>query len=301
MQTKKVLLIGSGTMGYQIALQFAMHGIDVNLYDINEEALKTAEKNIENLLDELTESGYYTGGREEALKRIAYFTDKHEAGKDVDLVNESIVEDPEIKGKVFHDFHEICPAHTIFTTNTGYLLPSQIAPLTGRPEKFLALHFGNPVWLENLTDVMPHPGTDKEAVKEAFELVKSIRQIPLIIKKEFSGYITNHIMKAYMQASIELLIKGIASYQDIDRAWLTANGPKPPFALMDLMGLDLMYYVAKRDADAGKEESKPWAEYLYDNFISKGKHGVKNGEGFYKYPNPEWKTPGFASDVEFPD
>jgi 3-hydroxybutyryl-CoA dehydrogenase len=108
-------------------------------------------------------------------------------------------------------------------------------------------------------------------------------------------------MKAYMQASIELLIKGIASYQDIDRAWLTANGPKPPFALMDLMGLDLMYYVAKRDADAGKEESKPWAEYLYDNFISKGKHGVKNGEGFYKYPNPEWKTPGFASDVEFPD
>ncbi len=294
MDIRKVLIIGCGTMGYQIALQFAMHGFEVNLYDIKEDALKSAMANIENLLDSLIENGYCKLPKDNVMELITPTTDKAEAAKGVDLINESILEDPVIKGRVFKEFNDLCPPHTIFTTNTSSLVASQIADYTGRPEKFLCYHFGNPVWLENLADIMPHQGTDPKVVEAVCELSRKIRQIPLKIMKEQSGYLTNVIMWAYVKAASDLLLNGVASHQDIDRACMVAKiGHTPPFALLDLMSLDTSYYVLKKFAENGNEGAGIFADYLNKNYVSKGKLGKKSGEGFYKYPNPEFEQEGF--------
>lgn len=294
MDIKKILIIGCGTMGYQIALQFAMHGFGVNLYDIKEDALKDAMKNIESMLDSLIESGYCKLPKDKVMGLITPTTDKAVAAKDVDLINESILEDPVIKGKVFSEFNALCPPHTIFTTNTSSLIASEIAGYTGRPEKFLCYHFGNPVWLENLADVMPHKDTDPEVVETVCELSRKIRQVPLKIMKEQSGYLTNCIMWAYVKAASDLLLNGVASHQDIDRACMVAKvGHVPPFALLDLMSLDTSYYVLKKFAEKGNEGAGIFADYLYENYVNKGKLGKKSGEGFYKYPNPEFEQEGF--------
>jgi len=295
MNINKVLIIGSGTMGYQIALQFAMHGFQVNLYDIKEEALDKAMENIRELAGQLEKNGYLKTAKEAVLNRIVPTTDKAKAAKDVDFLNESILENAEIKGKLFGEFNLLCPPHAIFTSNTSQLVPSMFAEATGRPERFLAMHFGNPVWKEYQVDVMPHPGTDPEVTQTVMELSRKIWQMPILFKKEFGGYIHNHLMKAYMKAAMEIVLNGVADYKDVDRVWLLNEGSTPPFARMDFMSLDTSYQSAKVAAElTGDEFATKFAAYLYDNFVSRGKLGMKSGEGFYRYPDPEYQQPGFV-------
>lgn len=294
MDIKKVLIIGSGTMGLQIALQFAIHGFEVSLYDQKAEALEKAVGNIAVLLDRLRENGYVKEEKDQVLARISTTTDKKKAARNVDFVNESILEDPDVKGKVFAEFNGLCPEHAIFTSNTSQLFPSAFADKTGRPEKFLALHFGNPVWKEYQADVMPHPGTNPEVVDVTVELCRKIRQFPIVLEKEFPGYIHNHLMKSYMRAAFEIVVNGVADYRDVDRVWLIAEGSMPPFARLDFMSVDTSYQSAKVAAEQDDDPfAAKFAQYLFDNFVSKGKLGVKSGEGFYKYPNPEYEQEGF--------
>lgn len=295
MSINKVLIIGSGTMGYQIALQFAMHGLEVNLYDIKEEALKKAMDNIGGLAEKLVQNGYLKEDKQTVLKRITPTTEKNVAVKDIDLINESILEDPEVKGKLFAEFDKLCPQHVIFTSNTSQLIPAMFAEKTGRPDRFLAWHFGNPVWKEYQVDVMPHSGTDPKVTQAVIELSRKIWQMPILFKKEFSGYIHNHLMKAYMKAAMEIVLNGVADYKDVDRVWILNEGSMPPFARMDHMSLDTSYQSAKVAAEmTGDEFATKFAAYLYDNFVSKGKMGMKSGEGFYKYPHPEFEQEGFV-------
>jgi 3-hydroxybutyryl-CoA dehydrogenase len=294
MDIKTVLIVGSGTMGLQIALQFAIHGFEVHLYDVSQEALDTAMDNIDALLDRLLASGYVQEDKDIVLKRIAATTDIEQAARDVDFVNESIIEDPDVKGKVFAQLNELCPQRAIFTSNTSQLIPSAFADKTGRPDRFLAFHFGNPVWEQYQVDVMPHPETDPEAVQVTVDLCPKIRQFPIVFQKEFPGFIHNHLMKAYMKAAFEIVVDGVADYKDIDRVWLISEGSMPPFAKLDFMSIDTSYQSAKVAAEQDKDPfAIKFAQYLHDNFISKGKLGVKTGEGFYKYPNPEYEQEGF--------
>jgi len=160
----RIFIIGSGTMGQQIGLQCAMHAYDVILYDIAPEALQTASAQIKTYAAGLVSQNRLTQSEAEAaLARIRFSSNLQDASG-ADLVSESVPEDPALKAKVFAQFNQICPPHTIFTTNTSTLIPSMFAEATGRPGQFAALHFHSFVWDSNVVDIMPHPGTSPETV-----------------------------------------------------------------------------------------------------------------------------------------
>jgi 3-hydroxybutyryl-CoA dehydrogenase len=289
----RVLIIGIGTMGAQIALQFAMHGFSVRQFNAKSSSLQRAMLDITALLDLLIANGYCTEKRETVLGRISTYTDEREAARNVDLVSESVPDEPKLKGDLFFRFHSLCPAHTLFLSNTSHLVPSMFAERSGRPKNLLAFHFGNPVWKERVLDVMPHSGTDPEAVDIACEVARRIDLVPIVYPKEHSGYIMNHMEREYLKVAFEIVSLGVATYKDVDRAWLLTHGSTPPFALIDLMGIDHSYNVALRAAEAGDSGARIVADYLNEHFISKGKFGRKSGEGFYRYPNPEFAQPKF--------
>lgn len=178
---RHVFVVGAGTMGQQIALQCAMHGCDVTLYDLSPDALQTARARIQDHAAQLVSRQRLTEvASRQALSRIRHTT-QSEAAADADLLSESVPEDPELKGRVFARFHAICPPRTIFTTDTSTLLPSMFAAATGRPAQFAAFHFHTYVWDANLVDVMPHSGTSPEVVQLLCDFARRIGQVPLVL------------------------------------------------------------------------------------------------------------------------
>jgi len=181
---KNVLIVGGGTMGQQIGFQCAAHGYTVTIYDVAREALESAPRRLEEYAGQLVGAGHLSQeAARTALGKIAFSMDARQAAVEVDLLNESVPEDPVLKGKVFAQFNQLCPARTIFTTNTSLLVPSLIAGATGRPDRFAALHFHQPVWVSNVADVMPHPGTSPQVVTLLRDFARSINQIPLVLNK----------------------------------------------------------------------------------------------------------------------
>lgn len=294
---RKVLVLGAGTMGQQIALQCAMHGYDVHLYDVDEAALEAAEKRISQFAAHLVVSGKLSREEsDEALERIASFTDAAEAAEGVDLVSESIPEEPELKGQVFAQFDGLCAPDTLFTTNTSTLAPSEFAEATGRPERFAALHFHPPVWHANIVDVMPHPGTAAQTMERLEAFARSIGQIPLVLDKESPGYIFNAMLQQIIDAALRLAADGVAPLEDIDRAWMgIMKMPVGPFAMMDQIGLDLVLHITRRNL--GPMAKFPDAQNLLgflEDYVDRGHLGVKSGRGFYEYPNAAYKQAGFV-------
>ena len=293
---KKVLIIGGGTMGRQIALHFAMHGCKVVIYDVQDEFLNKALAGIQKI------AGRYirlkqvsTEESEAAISRIKTTTIPEEAAADIDLVSESVPEDPILKGKVFSLFHGLCPPRTIFTTNTSTLLPSMFAEDTGRPEKFLALHFHD-LRTNNVVDIMPHPGTDEETIHVVQGFAKRMGLIDILLKKENSGYVFNAMFAAFLGSAQTLAANDIASIEDIDRAWMgVMNMPIGPFGIMDSVGIATAWmvtaYWAKQTGDAQSQKN---ADFL-KQFVDRGELGQKTGKGFYQYPGPSFTKPGFVA------
>lgn len=292
-QTEKILIVGIGTMGSQIALQFAMHGFPVRLFNEKKSSLDRSMKEIEGRLDILIRNGYCTETKKTVLRRISLHTDPKNAARDADYLSESVPDIPEIKAQVLSQFNEVCPKKTVFLSNTSHLVPSQYAEGCGRPDRVLAFHFGNPVWKEREVDVMAHPGTAPGIVARACTLARKVDLVPIVLLKEHSGFIMNHIQREYLMVAFGLVAEGIARYKDIDRAWMIAHGSTPPFALMDIMSLDTSYGVAMHAAKNGDARANVIARYLKEHFISKGKLGCKTGEGFYTYPDPEYLREDF--------
>jgi 3-hydroxybutyryl-CoA dehydrogenase len=199
-----ILVIGSGTMGQQIGLQSAISGYEVILYDIAAEALQTAETQIKAYAALLVGQNRLTQEEaESALACIQYTANPDDAAR-ADLVSESVPEDPALKAKVFAQFNEICPPHTIFTTNSSTLIPSMYADATGRPALFAALHFHTYVWDSNVVDIMPHPGTAPETVKVLHAFARRIGQIPILLQKENHQYVFNAMLGAWNTAALKL-------------------------------------------------------------------------------------------------
>ena len=160
---RRVLVVGSGTMGLQIGLQCATHGYDVAMYDLEPAALDAGARRMRASAEELVAAGRIgSATRDQALGRVTWTSDPAAAAAEADILSESVPEDPNLKGRVLGQFDALCPSRTIFTTNTSTLLPSTFAAATGRPDRFAALHFHGPVWQSNVVDVMPLPGTARE-------------------------------------------------------------------------------------------------------------------------------------------
>ncbi|MBS4174354.1 3-hydroxyacyl-CoA dehydrogenase [Bacillus sp. FJAT-49736] len=299
MNYKNITVAGSGVLGSQIAYQTAFKGFNVCVYDINDEALNRAKDRITTLKDRYQED---LGASEEevnaAFNRISFYCDLAKATADADLVIEAIPEVVKIKIDFYKQLGKVAPEKTIFASNSSTLLPSQFAEATGRPEKFLALHFANEIWKNNTAEIMKHPGTDKKVFEEVIEFAKAIGMVALPLHKEQPGYILNSLLVPLLDAAQMLLLKEVADPETIDKTWMVATGaPMGPFAILDVVGITTAYNITLAKAEAtGDAEYKKLADLLKSEYIDKGKLGRGTGEGFYKYPNPTFMDPNFLEN-----
>ncbi|MFM8912266.1 MAG: 3-hydroxyacyl-CoA dehydrogenase [Flammeovirgaceae bacterium] len=287
MQIKRILVLGAGALGSRVALQAAISKFEVNVYDLNENALSKSRQLMEKVYRHLVKQNRANEQDQASVFERLHFTiDAAAAIEDVDLVNESVTEDLNIKLKVWQQFGAIARSKTIFTTNTSYLLPSQLADASGRPEKFCAFHFHD-VFHARVVDIMPHTHTDPELIPLLFDLGKVLNQVPVLVRKESPGYIFNFMLMALIGAAGKLKTGEVGSIEDIDRSWMVNfNQPIGPFGILDNIGLDTAWHVTKDRPDAA---SHAFAALL-KSYIDQGKLGEKTGEGFYQYPHPAYKT-----------
>ncbi|CAI9684289.1 3-hydroxyacyl-CoA dehydrogenase [Elizabethkingia anophelis] len=296
MNFKNITVAGSGVLGYQIAFQTAFHGFHVTVYDINDEVLEKAKTKFSILSEAYkTDLGATPEQLDAAFKNLKYTADLAEAVKDADLLIEAVPESPEIKIDFYEKLRSVAPEKTIFATNSSTMLPSQFAESTGRPEKFLALHFANEIWKHNTAEIMGHPGTDKNVFNDIVAFSKAIGMVALPLQKEQPGYIVNSLLVPLLSAATNLLVNEVADPETIDKTWMVATGaPTGPFGILDIVGITTAYNINKMTADATNDPLKiKTVEYLKTNFIDKNKLGVSTGEGFYTYPNPAYKKDDF--------
>jgi 3-hydroxybutyryl-CoA dehydrogenase len=293
---RRVLLIGSGTMGLQIGLQAATHGLEVTLYETDPAARETAPGRLRGYGEQQRAGGLLdTDALERSLARVTVSADPAAAGDGADLLIECVPEDPELKGRVLAQFNLLCPPRTVFATNTSTLLPSMYADATGRPDRFAALHFHIPVWSSNVVDVMPHPGTSAETTELLIAFARRLGQIPIRMRRESMGYVFNAIYTAMNRAAITLVANDVTSVEDVDRAWMAImKTPFGPFGALDDVGVDTAWQITEYWAGVtGDVQLRVNADFLRA-YIDRGCTGVKSGEGFYRYPHPAYAEPGFV-------
>ncbi|MFJ7664211.1 3-hydroxyacyl-CoA dehydrogenase [Lysinibacillus sp. NPDC097162] len=296
MNYQNITVAGSGVLGSQIAYQSAFKGFNVTVYDINDEALKNAQDRITKLKPLYQHDlGATQEEVDAAYARLSFKSDLEEAVANADLVIEAIPEVVKIKTEFYTNLGKVAPAKTIFATNSSTLLPSQFAEATGRPEKFLALHFANTIWVNNTAEIMKHPGTDMKVFDEVVEFARAIGMVPLTLYKEQPGYILNSLLVPFLDAAEMLLVKEVSDPETIDKTWMIGTGaPLGPFAILDVVGINTAHNIVEAKAAAtGDENMKKLSNLLKTEYIDKGKLGRATGEGFYKYPNPSFSKPDF--------
>ena len=278
---KNITVLGTGVLGSQIAFQTAFRGFEVVAWDIDEAALNAAELRFRALVARYVHDGVAGGTAEEAMNRIHYSTDLTEAVKDADLVIEAVPEALQIKLDTYTKLSEVAPAKTIFATNSSTLLPSKLMDATGRPDRFLALHFANEIWKFNIAEVMGTPKTDPAVYDTVVEFAGDIGMVPIEIKKEKAGYVLNSLLVPLLNAAADLLVDGIADPETVDKTWRIATGsPSGPFQIYDVIGLMTPYHIALANPNP---KSQAFAKLLKEQYIDQGKLGVATGEGFYSY------------------
>lgn len=290
MKIKRVCILGAGTLGTRIALQAALSGYQVSIFDIYPKALENSKKLMQKIVKQLADnSGLEDIAGMHAIAGITFTDNTNVAVREADLINESVTEDVEIKNSVWEQFGQIAPEKTIFTTNTSYLLPSMFAEISGRPERFCALHFHD-VFYSKVVDIMPHPGTDPSLIPILMEFGRSLEQVPVLVKKENPGYIFNTMLLSFIGAAGKLLTGEVGSVEDIDKSWMVNfHMPMGPFGILDSIGLDTAWHVTHTLPD---KASQAFAALL-KQYVDAGKLGEKSGEGFYKYPNPAYRHEDF--------
>ena len=311
MSIKKVVVAGGGVLGSQIALQTAYCGFDVTIWLRSEGSIERAKPKLErfkNIYIETLEamktdpSEYCRGvaaktdlseGELDELKQkaqdaydsLTLTTSYEEAAKDADLIIEAIAENPEQKIAFYTELAKYMEEKTILVTNSSTLLPSMFAEHTGRPEKYLSLHFANTIWKNNTAEVMGHPGTEQEYYDEVVKFAEDINMIPLQLKKEQPGYILNSLLVPFLSAAEALLANDDADHETIDKTWILATGARAgPFHILDIVGLTTAYNIIIMNPEAQDPETTPGkiAKMLKEK-IDAGETGINAGKGFYEY------------------
>ncbi|MGV8852271.1 MAG: 3-hydroxyacyl-CoA dehydrogenase [Rhodoglobus sp.] len=280
---KSVTVLGTGVLGSQIAFQTAFSGFTVVAYDINDEVVEKARSRFAGLADTYVEdkvAGSEGGKAQEALGRVRFSSDLADAVKDADLVIEAIPEILDLKKSTYSELGKLAPEHTIFATNSSTLLPSDMKDSTGRPAKFLALHFANQIWKFNTAEVMGTSDTDPAVFDTVVDFASEIGMVPIPIHKEKAGYVLNSLLVPFLNAAAELAADGYAEPADVDNTWRIATGaPMGPFQIFDVIGLITPYNVMSH----GDDKTKKFAEWMKAEYIDKGYLGVASGRGFYTY------------------
>jgi 3-hydroxybutyryl-CoA dehydrogenase len=281
-EIRKVGVLGGGLMGSGIAQVSAMAGFDTVVREVSDAIGAKSKAGIEKVLAKGIERGKVTAEqRDSALGKLSFTTDLAQLAS-CDIVIEAVVEDLEMKNAMWKDLNEVCPADTIFASNTSSLTIAAMAAACGRPEKMLGLHFFNPVPLMKLVEVVRTITTSDETVETAFAFAKKLGKEP-VRAKDNSGFIVNLLLIPYMLDAIRALENNVATIEDIDKAMqLGAGYPMGPFTLLDFVGLDTSYKIAEIMFDEYRE--KRFAPPpLLKRMVIAGMYGRKSGKGFYDY------------------
>jgi len=284
-----VTVVGAGLMGSGIAQVAAQTGHNVTLVELDSSLIDKAKKSIEKNLERVARKQFKDDKAKisafvsESLARINGSTDVKETVKNTDLVIEAIVENLEVKQKFFSSIDGVAKASTIFASNTSSIPITEIAKSTNRRDRFLGLHFFNPVPVMKLLEVIRTADTSDETFKIAMEFGKNLGKT-CVTCKDTPGFIVNRLLVPYMSEAIRMLERGDASAEDIDIAMkLGAGYPMGPFELSDYVGLDTSKSVRETYARYYPDNPLFKPIPLADKLVAEGKLGMKTGEGFYKY------------------
>ncbi|RJR23184.1 MAG: 3-hydroxyacyl-CoA dehydrogenase family protein [Desulfobacteraceae bacterium] len=284
MEIKKIGVVGAGTMGNGIAQTAAQIGCQVVMRDVEDRFVEKGISSIEKFLSKSVEKGKLEAKEKDAiLGRITGTTDMGKLA-DVDFVIEAVLEDIELKKKVFKQLDEICRPDVILASNTSSMSLTEIATATKRQDKVCGMHFFNPVPIMKLVEVIKGFYTSDETIATTTALAKKMGKITVEVKKDSPGFIVNRIMIPHMLEAIKIAEEGVATIQDIDLAVKNGlNYPMGPFELMDLTGIDICYYVAEYFYKELNKESKWVSPVLLKNMIRAGRLGRKTKGGWYEY------------------
>lgn len=295
METKSVetiCVVGASFMGTQIGLHCAVYGYTVRIVDISRDVMKKAAEMQRLELESRVKAGQLTPEEMKAIRnRISFTRDIAKGAAGADLAIESVTERLEIKRDVFMQLDRVCPAHTLLATNSSSLRISAIEDATRRPEKVLNLHFYPPVWERPMVELMRGTQTSDETIETMRRFARTLKLTPLTVLRESTGFIFNRIWRVIKKEALNLVDEGVATHEDVDRAWIIATGmPIGIFGLMDMIGLDVVREIEMvYQQESGEEKDLP--PKLLHHKIEKKELGVKTGKGFYTYPDPVFNEP----------
>ncbi|MEO8726877.1 MAG: 3-hydroxybutyryl-CoA dehydrogenase [Acidobacteriaceae bacterium] len=285
MQIKKVGVLGCGLMGSGIAQVAAMAGYDVVVVEAEQKAIDKGFAGIEKSLAKFAEKPEKTGVTPEKAKeargRLQGSTSYQDLA-DCDLIIEAIIENPEIKKKTYAELDGIVKKEAIFATNTSSISVTELAAATKRPDRFIGLHFFNPVPLMKLVEVVRTIATADEVMDAAVEFGKRVGKVP-VRTSDKTGFIVNRLLVPYLLDAIRAYEEGVGSIEEIDTAMKLGCGyPMGPFTLLDFVGLDTTYYITHVMFDEFKERRFA-SPALLRRLVLAGWYGKKTGRGFYDW------------------
>ena len=285
MEIKKVGVVGCGLMGAGIAQVCAQSGYQVIVSEINDDLLNKGLASISSRLARDVGKGELSPeDKDSTLNRIKGITNTKDFSG-CDLVIEAIIENMDLKRKVFAELDKVCPQHTVLATNTSVLSVIDVAEATARPDKVLGLHFFNPVPVMELVEAVKTIATSQETIEIATEFIKSLGKA-VIIARDTPGFVVNRLLEPFLMNAIRMLENGIATREDIDAGIkLGLKHPIGPLQLLDLIGLDTVYFGAVSTYEELKEPQYA-PPVLLRKMVAAGWLGRKTGKGFYDYETP---------------
>ena len=291
----RIAVIGAGAMGRQVALQIARYGFPVTLHDIDAPTLIAAEKMQRDTVAEWIASDIVSAADEaEIFGNLSFATDLPSALRDADLAIEAVPEQAELKRAVFAQLDWLLPPAAIIASNSSSMRVSKLEDATQRPDQVANMHFYLPVWDSPMVEVGGGSCTRPDVLDALTEFARAIHILPLRVQKESTGFVFNRVWRAVKKEVMRVADSGVATIEDIDRAWMIKFGREkpPPFAQMDRIGLDVIRDIELNYAAESGDPADLPRPILTDR-VERGDLGLKTGRGFYDYPNPAWRRPDF--------